>query len=102
MKSIIQKDKECFWCFKRSNLESHHIYSGKNRDNSEKYGLKVWLCHKHHRGEYWAHGRSGKYVNRHLRRIGQIHFEKEYPDLSFADIFGRNYINKNQIFTKNV
>ena len=94
MKSIIQKDKECFWCFKKNDLESHHIYSRKNRKNSEKYGMKVWLCHKHHREEYGVHGRCGKYVNRHLHRLGQVHFERKYPNLLFADIFGKSYIRK--------
>ena len=50
MKSIIQTEKICYFCGAVSNLESHHIFFGeKNRKWSEKYGLKVWLCHYDHR-----------------------------------------------------
>ena len=42
MKSIIQKEKRCFFCGSVRNLEKHHIFGGtKNRKWSEKYGLTV-------------------------------------------------------------
>ena len=54
-KSILQSDKECYLCRKRYNLrttrglEEHHILFGRGRrELSERYGLKVWLCHDHH------------------------------------------------------
>lgn len=54
-KSILQSDKECYLCRKRYNLrttrglEEHHILFGRGRrELSERYGLKVWLCHNHH------------------------------------------------------
>jgi len=56
MKSIIQSEKECFVCKTTSNLHDHHILFGtSNRKNSEKYGLKVWLCMEHHTGSAGAH-----------------------------------------------
>ena len=49
MKSIIQRnDTRCFICHSRSMLEWHHIFGGANRSKSEKYGLKVRLCHNCH------------------------------------------------------
>ena len=51
MKSIIQEDREhCFICGKNANadywgLDEHHVYGGANRKMSEKYGLKVYICH---------------------------------------------------------
>ena len=49
MKSVIQKEKECYVCKTRYGLHDHHIiYGTSNRKNSEKYGFKVWLCGKHH------------------------------------------------------
>ena len=54
-KSILQNDKECYLCRRMYNLcttrglEEHHILFGRGRrELSEQYGLKVWLCHRHH------------------------------------------------------
>ena len=54
-KSILQNDKECYLCRRMYNLrttrglEEHHILFGRGRrELSERYGLKVWLCHNHH------------------------------------------------------
>ena len=50
--SIVQSEKECWFCGARARLEEHHIFAGTaNRRISEKYGLKVWLCHRHHTGD---------------------------------------------------
>ena len=98
MKSIIQNEKECFLCrkifhaAKISHLEEHHIIFGHaNRKNSEKYGLKVWLCNHHHR-----HSKDGVHFNKqldlYLKKIAQRHFEDTYKDLDFREIFGRNYL----------
>ena len=54
MKSIMQKNKECYMCRElydismQVGLECHHIFGGANRNISEKQGLKVWLCQVHH------------------------------------------------------
>ena len=56
MKSIIQNEKECFFCGQTACLQDHHIFFGeKNRKHSEKYGLKVWLCVEHHTGKESVH-----------------------------------------------
>lgn len=54
-KSVLQKNKECYLCRKLFNeenthdLHSHHIlYGNARRSNSEKYGMKVFLCAPHH------------------------------------------------------
>ena len=40
--SIIQAEKECYFCGIRAGLEEHHIMAGMaNRQISEDYGLKV-------------------------------------------------------------
>lgn len=49
MDSIIQKHTDrCFICGAPRGLEWHHVYGGAMRDKSEKYGLKVRLCHYCH------------------------------------------------------
>ena len=91
MDSIIAKEKRCYLCGSTSFLEKHHIFNGADRKKSEKYGLTVYLCH-------YCHNEPPKGVhhnaenNRALKEIGQREFEKQYPALSFRQIFGRNYI----------
>ena len=52
--SIMQGRKVCYICrtkylvWTEANLEEHHVLNGPLRDFSERYGLKVWLCHRHH------------------------------------------------------
>lgn len=47
-KSILQTEQECYFCGTTIWLEEHHVFGAANRKKSEKYGLKVWLCHAHH------------------------------------------------------
>ena len=52
MKSIIQKEKECYLCGSTLNLEKHHcIHGTAGRKLADKYGLTVWLCAYHHRDQ---------------------------------------------------
>lgn len=55
MDSILQTKRECYLCRRFYNLhtvrglEEHHIMYGRGRrELSELYGLKVYLCHRHH------------------------------------------------------
>lgn len=94
MKSIIQENKECWVCGTTQDIHEHHIlYGTANRRLSEKYGLKVWLCAKHHNMS-----KDGVHQNRELdlrlKQLAQKRFEEEYPNESFLKIFGRNYIAK--------
>lgn len=77
MKSIIQDKKECYIC-RSPFVEEHHIFYGTaNRKLSEKYGLKVWLCPKHHRGETGVH--FNQKLNDKLRGIAEERFREIYP-----------------------
>ena len=78
MKSIIQKEKQC-WVCANPYVEEHHIYYGTaNRKLSEKYGLKVWLCHTHHRdASLGVHFNST--LDRKLKETAKREFEKIYP-----------------------
>lgn len=88
MKSIIQEKKECFFCETTNDLEEHHIFEGRNRQNSERYGLKVWLCHRHHTADEGVH--FNPIEEKLLKIIGQLYFEKKY-EKDFIEIFRRNY-----------
>lgn len=90
-KSIIQDDKNCLICG-TGVTEEHHIFFGSaNRKQSDKYGLIVYLCAEHHRGE------NGVHHNRHfdlmLKREAQLVFEEDVGTrLEFMKIFGRSYL----------
>ena len=91
MRSIISEEQECYICGSTQWLECHHLYGGANRKNSEKYGLKVNLCHDCHNEPP-----NGVHFNKKrmdwLRAEGQKKFNEVYPDLDFRQIFGKNYL----------
>lgn len=79
-KSILQTEKECFVCKTTS-----------NRKQSEKYGMKVWLCQRHHTGTNGVH--FNKELDTKLKQFAQGEFEKEIASRQdFKRIFGRNYL----------
>lgn len=91
-------DGTCYLCMmlnsdyqRRSNLEEHHVFMGPNKKLSEKYGIKVYLCHEHHTG-----GPDAVHVNyktcRELQRRGQQAFMETWPGIDFVKIFGKNYL----------
>ena len=91
MKSIIEKDGDrCWCCGYTKGLEEHHIFGGPNRWLSEKYGLKVHLCYTCHRSNRGAHFNAD--LRQQLHEAGQRAFVKQYPTLSFREIFGKNYL----------
>ena len=72
-------------------MECHHvIYGTSNRKNSEKYGLKVWLCHRHHTGDEGVH--FNKDLDLMLKQTAQKEFEKTHTREEFMTIFGRNWL----------
>ncbi len=101
-KSILQdkRDGQCYLCMllnndedRRTGLEEHHIFGGKNRSLSEHYGLKVYLCHEHHQSSTESIQRN-KEINQLMHEIGQRAFEERYPNLNFMQIFGKNYLDR--------
>jgi len=61
-----------------------------NRKNSEKYGLKIWLCLEHHRGQTGVH--NDQALCDFVHQVAQQAFEKEHSREEFMTIFGRNYL----------
>ena len=92
MKSIIQTEKQCFVCGTTFNLHDHHIiYGTANRKQSEKYGLKVWLCCEHHVGNTGVH--NNRDLDMHLKKLAQEHFEARYGARNeFRRVFGKSYL----------
>lgn len=100
MNSIIQKDKEhCFLCGRNANadyygLDCHHVFGGSNRKLSEKYGLKVYLCHTscHIFGKDSVHqnGKINKLVKATVQRRAMQYYG--WTEQEFIAIFGKSYI----------
>lgn len=92
MKSIIQSKKECFFCKNISWLEEHHVFGAANRNLSEKYGLKVYLCHWHHNEP--PLGVHHNAINMGIiKRAAQQVFEQTHSRKEFISIFGKNYLD---------
>lgn len=93
-KSILQTEKECFICGSRRWLEEHHIYGGHpNRTISERYGLKVYLCHFcHNEPPNGVHYNAANMLK--LKQIVQKKAMKHYgwSVEDFIRIFGKNYL----------
>jgi hypothetical protein len=96
MKSILQKEKQCLVCGNTQVEEHHVIYGTANRKLSEKYGLKVWLCNKHHTASLYLDKSTAVHFNKvfdeKLKKMAQRKFEEVYPELDFLKVFGRNYL----------
>ena len=90
-KSIIQDDKQCYFCGKLTGLECHHVFGGvANRPISEKYGLKVWLCHDCHTGTEGA--QYDKTRNLQLKQDAQFAFERTHSRSEWMKLIGKNYL----------
>lgn len=90
MESIIQNKKECYVCKSTLNLHKHHIFEGRNRNNSEKYGCWCWLCARHHNmSDAGVH--FNKELDIRLKQTTQKAFESKYKE-DFISIFRRNYL----------
>lgn len=97
MKSIIQSDpSHCFLCGSSAEpLDEHHVFSGKNRKLSEKYGLKIYLCHNrcHIFGANAVHANAA--VNRAVQEAVQRKAMEQYgwSEDEFRQIFGKSYFS---------
>lgn len=92
MKSILQQERECYYCKTTNNLEEHHcLYGTANRRIAERFGLKVFLCSEHHRGKNGVHG-GNKYLDIKLKQLAQSKFEENHDREDFIKIFGKNYL----------
>lgn len=90
--SILTNDMEhCMVCMKPYPEVHHVIYGNSNRKWSEKYHLVVPLCAEHHRGSDLS-PHFCKEFDTELKKYAQERFQEVYPELSFREIFGKNYL----------
>ena len=89
--SLLQTEKECWFCGAQVNLERHHIFAGTaNRPISEKYGLWVYLCREHHTGKKGA--QYDPDMNLQLKQEAQRKFEQIYSHDLWMKVIKKNYL----------
>ena len=93
-KSILQKKKRCLVCHTEQNLHQHHVFEGRGRKKlSDKYGLTVWLCARHHNmSDEGVH--SNRKLDLAIKEASQKKAMSHYSwDVeTFIGIFGKSYI----------
>ena len=54
----------------------------------------MYLCIKHHRGDYGVHGKYGKDLNLYLKQIAQKRWQEYYNKTKedFIARYGKNYL----------
>ena len=99
MKSIIQDKHECFICRTNYDVETtvglhdHHIFEGNSRrKQSEKYGLKVYLCHRHHVTDPRYSVHYQKQLDLELKQLAQKKFEELHSHEEFIKHFIKSYL----------
>lgn len=95
MKSIISNEPYCLICGSPQHLHRHHICSGYGRRQlSEKYGLWVYLCARHHNMTDFSVHRDSK-LDLILKQQGQKAWEDQYGTREdFIKIFGRSWLEE--------
>lgn len=93
MDSIMQNKKECYFTKSRSGLHKHHIFGGFNRNNSEKYGLWIWLRWDRHIADSpHRTPHNDAEIDLMLKREAQRKFEQSHSREEFMQTFGKNYL----------
>ncbi len=93
MKSILQNEKKCYVTGSTKGLHKHHIFGAFNRDNSEKYGLWVWLqWDRHIENSPHRTPHNDKSVDLMLKKTAQRKFEETHSRDEFMQIFGRSWL----------
>ena len=91
MRSALQDEKRCYICGSVIDLERHHILAGVGRRSlSERHGLWVYLCHRHHTGRGGA--QYDPDLSRGLKEDAQRAFERDHTRDEWMSIFGKNYL----------
>lgn len=92
-KSIMSNIKECFICGSIQDLDKHHCIGGTaNRRLSEKDGLWVYLCRRHHTMSNEAVHQNEE-QNRKLKQKAQEKWEETYGSREqFIQRYGKSWL----------
>ncbi len=94
MKSILQKDKVCFFTGFPHGLHKHHVFGGADRDASEKNGLWIYMDGTIHNGYIRESIHNNAEFDLWLKRQAQRQFEAERGSREeFLLLFRHNYLD---------
>jgi hypothetical protein len=93
--SILVKDMETCMVCGSPYVHKHHLFGASDRDWSEKFGLFVPLCFKHHNGSDEGVHYNKKFMDA-LHQYGRERFKEVYPELNFLDYFRKNYYEEDK------
>lgn len=89
MKSILQDNKECFFCHSTMNLDLHHcIHGNANRKIADREGLTVFLCHGCHTKVH----DSDREMDLVLIQYAQRKYEETHTRTEFRSLFGKSWL----------
>lgn len=71
--------------------DRHHVFMGRNRQASDRYGAVVWLCRDCHNLVH-----QNREVSLRLMKKEQKRLEHEMSREEFIKIFGRNYLGEDE------
>lgn len=77
-------------------VHKHHVFGASDKKWSEKFGLFVPLCYKHHNGSDEGVHFNKKFMDE-LHQYGRERFQEEYPELNFLDYFRKNYFEEEKL-----
>lgn len=111
MRSIMQSVKECYLCRKdadllgyigdltSSGLDRHHVIFGTaGRKQSEKLGLWVYLCKKHHNEDHGAFAvHYNKTIREELCKDAERAYLREHTFEDWMSVFGKNWLDLDEI-----
>lgn len=89
---LISNSNKIIRCFnhKINGYHKHHIFEGRNRNNSEKYGLYTWIKWEDHVLNKDSFHENPELIKK-LHKIAKFQFQKTFPELDFIEIFGQNF-----------
>ena len=92
-KSIMQTEKQCYFCGCVRNLDRHHVFFGTaNRRLSEEDGCWIWCCKDHHTLSGMSVHQDRK-MDLLLKAQCQETWEEIYGDRKkFIQRYGKSYI----------
>lgn len=98
MKSIIQSKKECFICktnydvITTTELNERLIFNKYPiNKQSEKYGLKIYLCPRHNNFDKYQE-KFKKALELSLKQLAQTKFEETHKRIEFIKNFDKSYL----------
>lgn len=93
--SILQKDRECYFCGAQGALDRHHTIGGPYRKRAEEDGLWVYLCRQCHDRTHFDPSWSRPNMLL-LRRESQRAWMERYQQdtAAWIRVYGKSYLSE--------